>query len=114
MSNFVSYSDATTLMTAIAEKIEKLGCFHFQGSIAFASLPATLTADENGYLWNINEAFTTDARFVEGAGKKYAAGENVGVVDLSTYAAVTPAGSENPSTEGWYKDILCKDRSLQA
>lgn len=103
MKNFVSYSDATALMTAIAEKIEKLGCYHFKGSIAFASLPATLTAAEKGFLWNISDAFTTDARFVEGAGKKYNAGENVGVADLSYYSAVTPVGSENPKTEGWYE-----------
>ena len=108
MSNYVSYANAITIMTAIAEKIEKLGCFHFQGSIPYASLPATLTSAENGYLWNINTDFTTDARFVEGAGKKYAAGENVGVIDLSHYDAVSPVGSENPSSEGWYELISGK------
>lgn len=108
MTNFVSYADATTLMTAIAEKIEKLGCYHFKGSIAFAALPASPSAAEKGFLWNISDDFTTDARFVEGAGKKYSAGENVGVADLSTYDAVTPAGSENPSTEGWYELVAGK------
>lgn len=103
MSNFVSYADATTLMTAIAEKIEKLGCYHFKGSIPFAQLPATPSVTEKGFLWNINDDFETDARFIEGAGKKYSAGENVGVADLSTYDAVTPAGSEDPSSEGWYE-----------
>ena len=29
--------------------------------------------------------------------------KNVGVADLSTYDAVTPVGSENPTTEGWYE-----------
>ncbi len=119
MSNFVSYSNATTLMTAIAEKIEKLGCYHFKGSIPFASLPATPSAAENGFLWNINNDFTTDARFIEGAGKKYYAGENVGVADLSTYDAVAPVGSENPSTEGWYelvggKYVLSEDTTVDA
>ena len=103
MSNFVSYADATTLMTAIAEKIEKLGCYHFKGSITFSQLPATPSAAEKGFLWNISNDFTTDARFVEGAGKKYSAGENVGVADLSYYSEVTPVGSENPKTEGWYE-----------
>lgn len=103
MSNFVSYADATTLMTAIAEKIEKLGCYHFKGSIPFAQLPATPSATEKGFLWNINDDFETDARFIEGAGKKYSAGENVGVADLSYYSEVTPVGSENPKTEGWYE-----------
>lgn len=103
MKNFVSYSDATTLMTAIAEKIEKLGCYHFKGSIAFASLPATPSATEKGFLWNISDDFTTDARFVEGAGKKYSAGENVGVADMSTYDAVTPQAGDDPKTLGWYE-----------
>lgn len=119
MSNYVSYSNATVLMTKIAEKIDKLGCYHFKGSIPFASLPATPSAAENGFLWNITDDFTTDARFVEGAGKKYYAGENVGVADLSTYDAVTPAGSENPSTEGWYelvggKYVLSEDTTVDA
>lgn len=119
MSNYVSYANAITIMTAIAEKIEKLGCFHFQGSIPYASLPATLTSAENGYLWNINTDFTTDARFVEGAGKKYAAGENVGVIDLSHYDAVSPVGSENPSSEGWYelisgKYVLSEDTTVDS
>lgn len=105
MKNFVSYSDATTLMAAIAEKIEKLGCYHFKGSIAFASLPATPSATEKGFLWNITDNFTTDARFVEGAGKKYNAGENVGVADLSTYDAVTPQSGDDPKTEGWYEYV---------
>jgi len=103
MTNFVSYADATTLMTAIAEKIEKLGCYHFKGSIAFASLPASPSAAEKGFLWNISDDFTTDARFVEGAGKKYSAGENVGVADMSTYDAVTPQAGDDPKTLGWYE-----------
>lgn len=103
MKNFVSYADATTLMTAIAEKIEKLGCYHFKGSIAFAALPASPSAAEKGFLWNISDDFTTDARFVEGAGKKYSAGENVGVADMSTYDAVTPQAGDDPKTLGWYE-----------
>lgn len=108
MKNYVDYANATVLMQAIAEKIEKLGCYHFRGSIPFAQLPATPTATEKGYLWNITNDFTTDARFIEGAGKKYYAGENVGVADLSTYDAVTPVGSEDPSTEGWYELVAGK------
>lgn len=103
MSNFVSYSDATALMTKIAERFNKLGAVTFKGSVAFSGLPATPDATMIGWMYNVNEDFTTDARFVEGAGKKYKAGENVIVDDLSTYAAATPAGSENPSSEGWYE-----------
>lgn len=103
MDNFVNYANATTIMTAIADKINKLGCYHFKGSIPFAQLPAVLDASVKGFLWNISNDFETDARFIEGAGKKYAAGENVGVADLSSYSAVTPVGSEDPSSEGWYE-----------
>lgn len=50
------------------------------GSIAFSALPATPAAAQQGYVYNITDAFTTDARFVEGAGKEYPAGTNVAVV----------------------------------
>ena len=50
------------------------------GSIAFSALPSTPTAAQQGYVYNVTDAFTTDARFVEGAGKEYPAGTNVAVV----------------------------------
>lgn len=50
------------------------------GSIAFSALPAAPAAAQQGYVYNITDAFTTDARFVEGAGKEYPAGTNVAVV----------------------------------
>lgn len=53
------------------------------GSIAFASLPA-LSADVLGNVYNITDAFTTTADFVEGAGKNYPAGTNVAIVDVGT------------------------------
>jgi hypothetical protein len=51
----------------------------------------------------MTEEFTTTADFVEGAGKTYPIGTNVVVVDLGTYAATIPIGSEDPSAEGWYE-----------
>ena len=104
MANFVSYSDAQALMTKIGQKFSALtGAYVPKGNCAFASLPATPTASMVGNVYNVTDAFTTDSRFVEGSGKSYGAGQNVVVVDNSTYAAVTPVGSENPSTEGWYE-----------
>ena len=119
MKNYVSYADATALMTAIANKISKLGCYKFKGSVAFASLPASLTASMDGYVYNITDNFTTDSRFIEGAGKKYNAGANVAVADLSTYDAVTPQAGDNPKTEGWYelvsgKYVLSQDETVDA
>ena len=52
------------------------------GSIAFASLPALSSANE-GKVYNVTDAFTTTADFVEGAGKSYPAGTNVVIVNTS-------------------------------
>lgn len=102
--NFVDYTNAQAIVTKIAQKLNEVnGAYVFRGTSAFASIPATPTAAQVGYVWDITDDFTTDARFVEGAGKKYPAHTNVAVADLSTYAAVTPVGSEDPSNEGWYE-----------
>jgi len=106
MGNFVSYNNAEVLMRGIKEKFDSLaGAYIFKGNKTFAELPAVLTSDMTGFTYNMSEEFTTDARFVEGAGKTYSAGTNVSVADLSTttYQAVTPVGTENPVEEGWYE-----------
>lgn len=83
MANFVSYSDMSTLMTAIGAKFSALnGAYVIKGNSTFANLPATPTAAQTGYVYNVTDEFTTDARFVEGAGKKYPAGTNVVIVNL--------------------------------
>lgn len=106
--NFVSYTNAEALMTVIGQKFKALtGAYKIKGNKAFAELPsvATATPDMVGNVYNVTNDFTTTADFVEGAGKKYSAGTNVVIVDASTttYEAVTPAGGENPSEEGWYE-----------
>ena len=73
------------------------------GSVTYAQLPETPTESERGYVYNISDSFTTDDRFVEGAGRQYAAGTNVavvlngeqymydvlgGMVDLTNYAQI--------------------------
>ena len=119
MSSFVSFSNAETLMTAIGQKFESLnGAYILKGSVAFANLPATLTAGMTGYVYNVTDEFTTDSRFIT-SGQVYPAGSNIAVADLSTYAVVTPAGSENPSNEGWYelvsgKYVLSRDTTVSA
>lgn len=76
------------------------GAYKPQGSVAFANLP-TLSSNIEGYVYNVTDAFTTTANFVEGAGHRYPAGTNVvcveqgtgtykwdcltGVIDLSAY-----------------------------
>lgn len=69
------------------------------GSVAFADLPAPAKGNL-GKVYNVTNAFTTDAKFAEGTGKMYPAGTNVvlvesdgsykydvlaGFVDLSAY-----------------------------
>lgn len=51
------------------------------GSVAFASLP-TPAAGVLGNVYNVTDAFTTSASFVEGAGKDYPAGTNVTIVKI--------------------------------
>jgi len=89
MANFVSYANATELMTAIGQKLSALnGAYVVKGNSAFDDIPSTLTASMNGFVYNITDDFTTDARFVEGAGKDYPAGTNVAIVNLGN--AETP------------------------
>lgn len=58
------------------------------GSVAFADLP-TLDATVLGNVYNVTNAFTTTADFVEGAGHKHSAGTNVVVVNVGS--AETPS-----------------------
>ena len=57
-----------------------------KGTKTFAQLvPSTdLAAANVGFMWNISDAFTTTADFVEGAGKSIPAGANVYVANPST------------------------------
>lgn len=83
--HFVDYSNATSLVEAIKLRFDAVeGAYVFHGSIAFAGLPATLTSTMVGWTYNMNEEFTTDSRFVEGAGKKYPVGTNVSIADVGT------------------------------
>lgn len=53
------------------------------GDVTFATLPA-LSAANSGYVYNVTDAFTTTADFVEGAGKSYGPGTDVAIVDRGT------------------------------
>ena len=85
MSNFVSYSNATELMTAIGNKFKSMaGVYNPKGNTTFALLPGTITSSMLGNVYNVTDAFTSDSRFVDGSGKQYPAGTNVAVVDVDT------------------------------
>lgn len=47
----------------------------YKGAITFANIP--VTGQENGWMYNVTDSFTTDARFAEGAGKYCEAGTNI-------------------------------------
>lgn len=77
---------ATTDMATNAGVDEKIGAaiastYKAAGSSAFASLPA-LSADIEGYVYNVTDAFVTDANFVEGAGNSYPMGTNVVCIEV--------------------------------
>lgn len=59
------------------------GVYTPKGAIAFKSLP-TAAAGNKGWVYNVTNAFTTTAAFVEGAGHSYGAGTNVVCVDAGS------------------------------
>lgn len=75
-----SYVD-TQVQEAISSAIT--GVYTPKGSIAFASLP-TAAAGNKGWVYNVSDAFTTTAAFVDGAGHSYGAGTNVVCVDAGS------------------------------
>ena len=107
MANFMSFANAKELMAAIGVKFDAIeGAFTFRGTCTFANLPSVLTQSMVGYVYNLSEAFETDNRFIEGAGKEYPVGTNVGIADVGTItynAVVDPAADANPLANGWYE-----------
>ena len=121
-----AFNKAAALEEAIDNKISSV--YKIKGSLAFASLTSALLIKANeGNVYNVTDAFTTTDLFLEGAGKKHTAGTNVVIVEATNpvytvssdttvdagktyyvnqnggYAAVTPAGNENPSEKGWFE-----------
>ena len=85
LTNDANYQNADQVQTAINAKIASV--YKPGGSVAFENLPALAAANE-GFIYNITNAFTTTADFVEGAGKRHKAGVDVGIVNVGT--AETP------------------------
>lgn len=87
-------SGIKTRLTALENKpVERV--YRPGGSYTFNTLPPPLE-DHLGLVFNLSEDFTTDNRFLEGAGKKYGAGTNVAIVINGTgifydvFAAAVP------------------------
>lgn len=96
------------------------------GSVAFAELPS-LSESILGNVYNVTDAFTTTANFVEGAGNKYPKGTNVvvvkvgdaykydvlaGFVDLSGY--VEKEAGKGLSDENFTADLKDKLNGIAA
>lgn len=54
--------------------------FQYAGSTTFALLPSPSSA-RVGYVYNVSDAFTTTADFIEGAGHNYPAGTDVAIIN---------------------------------
>lgn len=79
LQDYVNELSAT--VQAIKEEIDIIasGGFMPAGSVYFADLPA-LIDERYGFVYNIKDAFVTTSDFIEGPGKSYSAGTNVGIV----------------------------------
>ena len=80
LTNGAGYQTASDVNTAIDSKLS--ATYKAKGSVAFANLPS-LTAANEGNVYNVTDAFTTTADFVEGAGKSYPANTNVVIVNTT-------------------------------
>ena len=84
------------LLIALNDKIKNAKIYKIGGSKLFAELGVP-SANTMGWCYNIEDAFTTNQYFIDGAGKSYPAGTNVvGIV------------RENPTTgveEYWWDTI---------
>ena len=81
------YDTVTSVDKKVADAKNELqnslgSAFVPKGSTAFADLPTE--GRKVGDVWNVTDAFTTTADFVEGAGGKYPAGSNVVLVNVTT------------------------------
>lgn len=112
MANYVTFDQLKSLFQEVGYKFKLVAsAYTTKGNIAFANLPAA-SANTAGFVFNVTDEFTTTADFVEGAGKKYSAGTNVAIVDVTpiTYAAVSsPAADANPKNQGWFEKDATQD-----
>lgn len=78
--NGAGYQTASDVTSAIDAKLSST--YKAKGSVAFANLPS-LTAANEGNVYNVTDDFTTTSDFVEGAGNSYPAGTNVVIINIS-------------------------------
>ena len=111
-NNYLTFDQAKQLFQEVGYKFKRAAhAYTVKGNATLATLPAA-SANTEGFVFNMTAEFTTTADFVEGAGKKYSAGTNVAIVDVTpiTYTAVSsPAADANPKYSGWYEKDASQD-----
>ena len=80
LTNDSGYQTSADVQSAIESAVSST--YKPAGSVAFASLPAPSKANL-GKVYNVTDAFTTTASFVDGAGQTYPKGTNVVCVNTS-------------------------------
>lgn len=80
ITNDSNFATTSGVESAIASQIGRV--YRPGGSKMFEELPEA-SAETLGYVYNVTNDFITTADFVEGAGKDYTAGTDVGVVEVS-------------------------------
>ena len=83
---YLSYDGLVELVAKIHEKYAPIKAFIYLGSVQNVAALPSVAGVRNGGIYNVEEESTTTADFVEGAGKKLQAGENVVAVNTGTEA----------------------------
>lgn len=74
---------------------------------SFEDLPNPPGAENAGTIYNVIDAFTTDSRFLEGAGKKYTGGTNIMVTkNNGNYVFDVLMGEVRPTDDSSIQDII--------
>lgn len=61
MANYMDYSNAQQFATAIRTAMNAYnGAWKARGSVTFANLPSTLTLAMEGYVYNVEDQFTSN------------------------------------------------------
>lgn len=83
---YLDYAGLQELVTKINEKYAPIKAFIYLGSVQNVAALPSVAGVRNGGIYNVEEESTTTSDFVEGAGKKLQAGENVVAVNTGTEA----------------------------
>ena len=81
---YLSYDGLVELVAKINETYAPIKAFIYLGSVQNVAALPSVAGVRNGGIYNVEEESTTTSDFVEGAGKKLQAGENVVAVNTGT------------------------------